>query len=97
MLDSDMLLCFYMVMRTTIDLPDDVFRRVKAEAALRQKSLKELITEAIEHEIGGDLSAREKRVEFPLVRSKRPGSVDPDFDTLAELLDAEDAHVPPRR
>ena len=74
-------------MRTTIDLPDELFRRVKAEAALRQKSLKELITEAIEHEIGSDLSSREKRVEFPLVRSKRPASVDPDPETLAELIE----------
>jgi plasmid stability protein len=34
-------------MRTTIDLPDDLFRRVKSEAALRGTHLKDLIREAL--------------------------------------------------
>ena len=74
-------------MRTTIELPDELFQRVKTVAARRQTSMNELIIEAIEHETGSDLSAREKRVEFPLVRSKRPASVDPDPETLAELIE----------
>lgn len=32
-------------MRTTLDLPDDVFRRLKAHAALRGKTLRELFLE----------------------------------------------------
>ncbi len=35
-------------MRTTLDLPDDTFRKLKAEAALRGYKLKELVTEFIE-------------------------------------------------
>jgi hypothetical protein len=35
-------------MRTTIDLPDDLFRRAKATAALRGVKLKELFTSIIE-------------------------------------------------
>jgi hypothetical protein len=34
-------------MRTTIDLPDALFRRAKAEAALRGCHLKDLVTEAL--------------------------------------------------
>ncbi|MCC6738869.1 MAG: hypothetical protein IT452_07465 [Planctomycetia bacterium] len=30
-------------MKTTIDLPDDLFRRAKAEAALRGRKLRELV------------------------------------------------------
>ena len=35
-------------MRTTLDLPDETFRKLKAEAALRGYKLKELVTEFIE-------------------------------------------------
>jgi len=38
-------------MKTTIDLPDELFRRAKAIAALRGESLKQLITESLEKEL----------------------------------------------
>ena len=41
----------YAFMRTTIDLPDPVFRRLKASAALEGLSLKELILRAVEKEL----------------------------------------------
>jgi hypothetical protein len=34
-------------MRTTIDLPDELFRRAKSEAALRGKKLKDLVEEGL--------------------------------------------------
>jgi hypothetical protein len=34
-------------MRTTIDLPDELFRRAKAEAALRGRKFKDLIEEGL--------------------------------------------------
>ena len=34
-------------MKTTIDLPDDLLRRAKAEAALRGRKLRELVLEGI--------------------------------------------------
>jgi len=38
-------------MRTTIDLPNDLFRQVKSRAALRGETLKEFVQSAIEKEI----------------------------------------------
>jgi hypothetical protein len=35
-------------MRTTLDLPDDLFRQVKAKAALEGASLKEMLTRFVE-------------------------------------------------
>jgi hypothetical protein len=35
-------------MRTTLDLPDEMFRQLKAEAALRGAKLKDLIAQFIE-------------------------------------------------
>ncbi len=34
-------------MRTTVDLSDDLYRRVKAEAALRGRKFKDLVEEAL--------------------------------------------------
>ncbi len=40
-------LCFNAFMRTTIDLSDDLFRRAKAEAALRGRKLKDLVEDGL--------------------------------------------------
>ena len=45
-----MLLCEYVFMRTTIEIPDDLFRRAKATAALRGSSMKDLVIRALERE-----------------------------------------------
>jgi hypothetical protein len=34
-------------MRTTIDIPDDLFRRAKSQAALRGRKLKDLVEEGL--------------------------------------------------
>ncbi|MEO1368590.1 MAG: hypothetical protein AAFX50_15560 [Acidobacteriota bacterium] len=34
-------------MKTTLDIPDDVFRRSKAAAAMRGESLKDFVTESL--------------------------------------------------
>ncbi|HLK14103.1 MAG TPA: hypothetical protein VKT78_04805 [Fimbriimonadaceae bacterium] len=41
-------------MRTTIDLPDDLFRQAKASAALRGIKLRELITECVSQGLAGE-------------------------------------------
>ena len=48
-------------MKTTIDLPDELFRRAKAIAALRGESLKQLITESLEKELNPARGAGEAR------------------------------------
>ncbi|MEO7416555.1 MAG: hypothetical protein ABI163_05810 [Thermoanaerobaculia bacterium] len=60
-------------MRTTIDLPDDLFRQVKARAALDGLRLKDLITRFVEQGLRqGALSStappRRRRSELPIAR-----------------------------
>ena len=75
-------------MRTTIELPDPLFRRAKATAALRGTSLKDLVVTAIEREVaaGGQAAARHKRrMRLPLVRlegGRRLDSSEFNFDDL---------------
>ena len=60
-------------MRTTLEIPDPVFRRLKATAALRGVSLKEFLLNAVEQEMAKKPSAHDYTVAVPLIRSKRPG------------------------
>jgi len=39
-------------MKTTIEMSDELFRKVKATAALRGQTMKELVTEALHKEVG---------------------------------------------
>ena len=82
-------------MRTTIDLPDNLYRRVKALAALRGKSLKTFITSALEKEVAAAnaLEVPKRRVSLPLVKSSKPGSRKISSDTIAEVLAKEDLDV----
>lgn len=73
-------------MRTTIDLPDPLFRKTKAVAALRGSSMKDLIIQAVEREVTNPTpAARRKHVELPLIKSWKGRKLDLtgfDFDEL---------------
>jgi hypothetical protein len=47
-------LCFYAFMRTTIDLPEPLYKQVKALAAMRGLKLKQLITNALAELVRND-------------------------------------------
>jgi hypothetical protein len=51
-------------MRTTIDMPDELYRSVKAKAALKGLRLKDLIQRYIERGLSGP--------ELPTIRSEPP-------------------------
>jgi hypothetical protein len=53
-----MLLCEYVFMRTTIEIPDTLFRKTKAVAALRGSTMKDLVVRALEREIAGNCSRK---------------------------------------
>jgi hypothetical protein len=63
--------------RTTVDLPDALFRRAKATAAVRGTSLKDLMIQAIERETqpAGPVPPAKRRA-FPLVHLKHKKTLD---------------------
>ncbi|MBN2439961.1 MAG: hypothetical protein JXJ04_01390 [Spirochaetales bacterium] len=83
-------------MRTTIDIPDQLFRRIKALAAIQGITLKNFITKAVEHEL---ISRKELtsgfRIKDPLIPSDKPGSLHITPDYVAKLMEIEDIHVSP--
>lgn len=61
-------------MRTTVDIPDPVYRRLKAEAAMQGCSVKELVLRGVKAELGGrKVAPRRNTVSLPIIDSKRPG------------------------
>jgi hypothetical protein len=87
-------------MRTTVEMPDPLFRRAKATASLRGVTLRELVTQAVEHEIStGELGLLRggRPVQLPLVPSSRPGKRNLTTDKVAEILEKDDLRALARR
>ena len=74
-------------MRTTVDIPDPIYRQLKARAARRGASVKELILRGVETELNGEKAGTIKgRVALPLIKSKRPGWLKLSNKTIHEIL-----------
>jgi hypothetical protein len=82
-------------MKTTVVLPDDVFRRAKAETAMQGRTLRAFILDVVVHELAGATrsTSDRRRVTLPLVHSRHPGSLRLTADTVAEAMLKEDVHV----
>lgn len=73
-------------MRTTIDLPDALFRKAKATAALRGLSLKEFFVAILEEELSG---AQKRRLsDFVPSSSPAPTSMTEESTTEVGLAAA---------
>ncbi len=57
-------------MRTTLDLPDDLFRRLKAHAALRGKTLRQLFLELTERELDSSPVPASEQASVPMGRRR---------------------------
>lgn len=73
-------------MRTTVDIPDALYRELKSKAAQEKRSVKELILRGVEVELRGRPKRKGKRVRLPLIKSKRPGTLDITSDQIYELI-----------
>ena len=74
------------LMRTTVDIPDAVYRRLKTRAASEGSSAKALILRGVEHVLKVRGQKSRGRVALPIVRSKRPGAVQLDNAKIYEII-----------
>lgn len=83
-------------MRTTLDLPDETFRKLKAEAALRGYKLKELVAQFIERGLNEGplpLTAQSQRSVYAIpIAREADGTVTPALSNakLQAILGDED-------
>jgi hypothetical protein len=73
-------------MRTTVDIPDPVYRRLKTRAASEGTSAKQLILRGVEQVLKGPRRKRGRRVKLPIVRSKEPGTLHLDNAKIYDLI-----------
>lgn len=73
-------------MRTTVDIPDPVYRQLKALAATQGRSVKELILRSVQAELCGTRSTPRQRIRLPIVPSKKPGTLHLDNAGIYEVI-----------
>jgi hypothetical protein len=75
-------------MRTTIDLPDDLYKNVRTVAIEDDTTLRQMVLDGLalvlEKRAG---RAPAKRLKLPLIRSSRPGTLDIDSEKIYEIID----------
>jgi len=71
--------------RTTVDIPDPLYRELKGKAAGEGRSVKELILRSVEQELKGR-RRKSSRASLPIVPSKRPGTLDLDNEKIFEII-----------
>jgi hypothetical protein len=64
-------------MRTTIDIPDPIYREMKLRAAVESRTVREIVLEGVTMRLRqGSLAVHDQsRPRFPVIRSKNPGSL----------------------
>lgn len=80
---------WFTVMRTTLDLPDDILRRAKIEAVERGSTLRQLVIDALQREMAGTARPR-KRLVKPPVRLAADAPLRRLSPEAVKRLDAED-------
>jgi len=64
-------------MRTTVDIPDPLYRELRKKAAHEGRTIRDLLLRGAEQQVHPDGKSRRRR-RPPLIDSDRPGSLDLD-------------------
>ena len=72
-------------MRTTVDIPDPLYRALKKKAAHEGRSIKELLVRGAELQLGAQPKKTGRR-RPPVIDSDTPGSLDLDNAKIYEII-----------
>lgn len=73
-------------MRTTIDIPDDAYRRLKIKAATEGQTIRRIALRGILREVDEQDAAPLPRLSEPVLKSHAPGSIDIDNERIYDLI-----------
>jgi hypothetical protein len=73
-------------MRTTLDIPDAAYRRLKIKAAMEGDTLRAIALRGILREIDEQPAAALPRLSEPILKSYAPGSIDIDNERIYDLI-----------
>jgi hypothetical protein len=72
-------------MRTTVDIPDRMYRQLKSRAAREGSSTRALILRGVKEVLRSERRKVGVSVSLPIVRSKRPGTLSLDNARIYEI------------
>ncbi len=73
-------------MRTTIDIPDETYRKLKVKAALEGQTVRQIALRGIQREIGEQAVKPVRRLAEPILQSYAPGSIQIDNEQIYDLI-----------
>ena len=82
-------------MKTTLEIPDELFREAKARAALEGRKLKDLVADGLRAVLAAKAAGGKPRhIKFPVLKSRTKGplAITDDAAYRAELLDDVSRH-----
>jgi hypothetical protein len=71
--------------RTTIDIPDETYRDLKIKAAREGTPVRQIVLRGIERELEGTGEKPVRKLQLPLIRSSRPGTLHLTNEQIDEL------------
>jgi hypothetical protein len=72
--------------RTTLDIPDAKYRRLKAKAAQEGTSVRQIVLHCIEKELDGETPRKVRRLAHPILKSYAPGSIRLNNEQIYDLI-----------
>ena len=72
-------------MRTTIDIPDETYRTLKIKAAEEGTTVREIVLRGIAREFQGTEGRPVRKLQLPLIRSSRPGTLNLTNEEIDEI------------
>jgi len=73
-------------MRTTVDIPDETYRKLKVKAALEGEAVRRIVLRAILREIEQPAAKPVRRLTEPILKSYVPGSIRIDNERIYDLI-----------
>jgi hypothetical protein len=73
-------------MRTTLDIPDTKYRRLKTKAAREGTSVRQIVLRSIDMELESGTARKVKRLAQPVLKSYAPGSIRLDNEQIYDLI-----------
>jgi plasmid stability protein len=74
-------------MRTTLDIPDETYRRLKIRAATERQTIREIALRGIERELNAAVAPQPpRRFQVPVIPSSQPGTLNLTNEQIDDIL-----------
>jgi hypothetical protein len=73
-------------MRTTVDIPDEIYRDLKIMAVQENQPVRQIILRGIQRELETKKEKPVRKLKLPLIRSKHPGTLHLTNEQIEQIL-----------